>query len=167
MDLKDKFTSKTAILTALISISFMIRNTSAVGWLPLLAYKVLFEGSFVPFLKAGIFIALPVLALLIWVDTVMYNSDKWVVTSYNFLEMNILHGLSKYFGEDPWYWYVAVIIPFELHMLVPFIPFAMVKHYQNTVRDKKVPYSIYYSVFYVVFFSAVKHKEERFLLPIW
>jgi len=29
-----------------------------------------------------------------------------VVTGYNFLEMNLLHGLSKYFGIDSWYKYL-------------------------------------------------------------
>jgi len=100
---KNKFNFNTVILTALISISFMIRNTSPVGWVPLLGYKVLFEGSLLPFIKSGILVALPILFFLVWVDTTHYNSDKWVFTGWNFLEMNVLHGLSKYFGEEPWY----------------------------------------------------------------
>jgi hypothetical protein len=128
LDQKDKFTAKTAILTALISTSFMIRNTSPVGWIPLLAHKVIFDGSFMPFLKAGIIIALPVIALCVYVDTVMYQSDTWVFTSYNFLEMNILHGLSKYFGEDPWWWYWICILPLDLHIIYPFLPFAIGGH---------------------------------------
>lgn len=95
IDQKNKFTLNTVILTALISIAFMMRNTSPVGWIPLLAIKVLREGSLLPFLLSGIFVALPILFFCVWVDTTMYNSDKWVFTGYNFLEMNIIHGLSK------------------------------------------------------------------------
>jgi len=78
----------------------MMRNTSCVGWIPLLAIKVLREGALVPFIISGIFVALPILFAIVWIDTIMYNSDTWVLTSYNFLEMNIIHGLSKYFGEE-------------------------------------------------------------------
>ena len=111
LDQKDKITLNTVILTALITVSFMIRNTSPVGWLILLAYKVLREGSFIPFLICGLIVALPLIVLLIWVDTVFYGADEWVLTSYNFLEMNILHGLSKYFGEHPPFDYLTEGFP--------------------------------------------------------
>jgi len=41
LEQKDKFTNKTVILTATITLSFMMRNTSPIGWIPLLALKVL------------------------------------------------------------------------------------------------------------------------------
>ena len=85
LDQKNKFNINTIILTALITISFMMRNTSPVGWIPLLAIKVFKEGSFVPFVKSAVFIALPIILICIWIDTSMYGSDKWVITSYNFL----------------------------------------------------------------------------------
>lgn len=98
----------------------MMRNTSPVGWIPLLAIKVLKEGSLLPFIISGIFVALPILFLCIWVDTKVYNADTWVVTGYNFLEMNILHGLSKTFGEDDFAHYFKVLIPINLTILFPF-----------------------------------------------
>jgi len=85
LEQKNKFTKNTVILTALISISFMVRNTSPVGWLPLLAIKVLREGSFVPFLISGAFVALPILFLLVSIDTYMYGADEWVFTGWNFI----------------------------------------------------------------------------------
>ena len=121
----------TIILTALISISFMIRNTSPVGWVPLLGYKVLFEGSLLPFIKSGIVIALPILFFLVWVDTTMYKSEKWVFTGYNFLEMNVLHGLSKYFGEEDWTTYMFFHMPVGLNILYLFIPFAWYAHWKK------------------------------------
>ena len=82
------------MLTATITLSFLIRNTSPIGWVPLLAIKVLFEGAFVPFLTAGIFIALPMIGALISVDTLYFlgavDGSNWVVTSYNFMEKNIV-----------------------------------------------------------------------------
>lgn len=57
------------MLTATITLSFMMRNTSPIGWIPLLAIKVLFEGALVPFLIAGIFVAVPIIGLVVAVDT--------------------------------------------------------------------------------------------------
>ena len=85
LEQRDKFNKNTIILTALITISFMMRNTSPVGWVPLLAIKVLREGSLKPFIISGLFVALPIIFGCIWVDTAMYGSKNWVVTSYNFL----------------------------------------------------------------------------------
>lgn len=121
LDQKNKFTMNTVILTALISIAFMMRNTSPVGWIPLLAIKVLREGSLLPFIISGIFVALPILFFCVWVDTTMYKSDTWVLTGYNFLEMNILHGLSKTFGEDDFWWYLRVDLPCNCAIITPFV----------------------------------------------
>ena len=92
-------------MTALISISFMVRNTSPVGWIPLLAYKVFKHGSLLPFIKAFFVVSLPIIISMVYIDTRMYKSDEWVLTSYNFLNMNILLGLSKTFGEDDFFYY--------------------------------------------------------------
>jgi hypothetical protein len=101
----------TVVLTSLISIAFMMRNTSPVGWIPLLAIKVIREGAFFPFLISGIFVALPIIFGCIYIDTKVYGADKWVITGYNFLEMNLIHGLSKYFGEDGTLFYLTAAIP--------------------------------------------------------
>jgi len=121
LDQKGKFTVNTVILTALISIAFMMRNTSPVGWIPLLAIKVLREGSLVPFIISGLFVALPILFFCVYVDTKMYNADTWVLTGYNFLEMNILHGLSKTFGESDFWEYISCDIPSNFGLATPFI----------------------------------------------
>ena len=96
-----------------------MRNTSCVGWIPLLAIKVLKEGALIPLIISGIFVALPILFVIVWIDTIMYGSDTWVLTGYNFLEMNIIHGLSKYFGEEEQLWYIRAEIPRLLRVLCP------------------------------------------------
>ena len=69
---KERFTFQTAVLTATITLSFMMRNTSPIGWIPLLAIKVLFEGAFLPFLLAGVFVAVPIIGLVVAIDTFYY-----------------------------------------------------------------------------------------------
>lgn len=168
IDQKDKFTTNTVILTALISIAFMIRNTSPIGWVPLLAIKVFREGSWWPFVKSGIFVALPILFFCVWVDTKMYQSDKWVFTGYNFLEMNILHGLSKTFGEDGFFWYIKDQMVWELHLIYPFALLSLIAtHPRAQLAQGRTAYIWFYTLFYLLFFSKVGHKESRFMLPIW
>ena len=73
MEQKNSFNMNTVLLTTTITLSFMMRNTSPIGWVPLLAIKVLFEGALLPFLIAGIFVAVPVMAFTIYVDTLFYK----------------------------------------------------------------------------------------------
>jgi len=88
LDVKDKFDLNTMKMTALISLSFMIRNTSPVGWIPLLLIKIIYEKSFINFLKAGIFVAIPVIILTILADSLYFG--EITITSYNFLKANLL-----------------------------------------------------------------------------
>ena len=50
----------------------MMRNTSPIGWIPLLALKVLFDGALLPFLIAAVIVALPVIGLTVAVDTLYF-----------------------------------------------------------------------------------------------
>lgn len=94
LEQKNRFNLNTVMLTATITLSFMMRNTSPIGWIPLLAIKVLFERALVPFLIAGIFVAVPIMGLTVYVDTMYYLRDvdfsRWVFTSYNFMKVNIV-----------------------------------------------------------------------------
>jgi hypothetical protein len=75
LQVKNKFNKSVAIMTGLISISFMMRNTSPIGWIPLLFVKVLKEGSFKPFLIALFIVAIPIIGLSILLDTLYYGTD--------------------------------------------------------------------------------------------
>ena len=76
-------------MTGLISIAFMMRNTSPIGWVPLLAIKVLKEGSLIPFIMSAITVAIPIIVGSVVVDTWYYNSvdgsSDWVLTGWNFV----------------------------------------------------------------------------------
>ena len=67
---KDKLTIDTVVFTILLTIGFIMRNTSPVGWIPLLYLKVCKEGAFFPFLISGIFFAIPVIGICIYLDRI-------------------------------------------------------------------------------------------------
>ena len=170
LDQKNRFTASTAKLTATITISFMMRNTSPIGWIPLLAIKVLKEGAFVPFLLAGIFVAVPLIGAIIAVDTWFYtgklDGSEWVVTSYNFYRMNIEIGGSESFGYEPFEAYVGSYICQLYPALWPFVYIGVFTHVCTKFQTNSSPYLSYFSLFYVAFFSFIGHKELRFMLPI-
>ena len=111
-------------------------------------------------------IGIPVLGFSVWIDTKYYNSTSGrdgdggpVLTSINFMRINVAEGLAKYFGEDPFYWYVAVFGWAIYTVIYPWMILAHIK------LAKQQYYLVVYTVFYVVFFSVIPHKEMRFLLP--
>lgn len=118
MDVKDRFNKTTAIMTALISVSFMMRNTSPVGWIPLLVLKIIHDKSFCAFATAGFLVALPTMCACVLIDSLYFG--EFAITSYNFLRANILEGLSYYFGTEPWYFYVTLYLPWMFH--ISYIP---------------------------------------------
>lgn len=159
------------MLTATITLSFMMRNTSPIGWIPLLAIKVLFEGSLWPFLFAGVLVAIPVIGLTIAIDTQYFlgtiDGENWVLTSYNFLRRNILEGLSEYFGSDAKHKYVLGFAPEIFTVMYPVVLAACCyTHIRRKHNKGQSPYLTYYCIFYVLVFSFIPHKELRFLMPI-
>ena len=85
-----------------------MRNTSPVGWVPLIALKVFRDGAFVPFLMTGLFVFIPLTAALVYLDSLYYwqaNTSstgtsldshdatkpfEWTFTGLNFLRINVL-----------------------------------------------------------------------------
>jgi len=124
------------MLTGLITISFLIRNTSPVGWIPLLFFKVLKEQSFIPFLIALFVVAIPVIVFSILLDTFYYQQGKITITALNFFNVNLVEGLSKYFGEDPIYQYLVVFLPSIFTLLIPFLYYSYYLYFSETRKKK-------------------------------
>lgn len=79
--------------------------------------------------------------------------------------MNLIHGLSKYFGEDgPLYYFVAGYPSIFTLMVVPAF-LSMFSHMKFSSQLGKVPYISYYTIFYLIFYTLIAHKEVRFLMP--
>ena len=132
-----------------------------------MAIKVLREGSLPPFLLSAIFVALPCIAFMIYVDSLYYGGEDWTITSYNFLRVNVLEGLSKYFGEDPWQQYIINWSAGFFLSMYPFVAYAnTVGHIDIMWSKEQIPYLAYYIIFYILVFSLIPHKEARFLVPL-
>ena len=83
LEIKHKFDKNVAIVGFVAVLSFMIRCTSVIGWIPLVLYKVVVQGSFCAFFLSGLIVGLPALCLFIAIDSIYYEDITFV--AYNFL----------------------------------------------------------------------------------
>ena len=143
----------------------MIRNTSPIGWPPLILLKMFKDRSFIPFILAFIFIFLPVVFLSIAVDSYFYNEFP-VITSLNFMRVNLSEGLSKYYGAFPFHFYIFGVLPLFFTAAIPAVYSGFFYYIRDQQNTRLVPYIAILSLSYVGVFSMIAHKEVRFMLPI-
>jgi len=93
-------------------------------------------------------------------DIRFYN--KFVFTSWEYFNLNILKGVSNNFGTSPFFEYFKLIFR---HSFFPFailfyfaILFLLVRDYKNPVLWMIIPFLLLHSI--------VSHKEGRFLFPL-
>ena len=166
----NKLSKDTMIFCALVTIQFMMRNTSPIGWIPLLFIKVFRDGAFVPFLISAICVAVPIIFLSTLLDSYYYSPEgqfEWTITGKNFLVVNVVEGLSKYFGDHPTWQYLFVYGPAMFTVAYPLIVYSVYFYTRETLQKNQSPEIMYYTIFYFVIFSLIPHKEKRFLLPIF
>jgi phosphatidylinositol glycan class B len=177
MDMTTAFDKNLVMVVILQSISFVIRNTSPIGWVVILLYKACYTNGGSPNVKTEFWkmiqnyilsffvIFLPIFGLSIWLDSKFYGS--FTVVPYNFINVNVFEGLSQTFGADPPDKYISLEIPARFNIFFPVLVLGLIQHYYSLTRKHLVPYLVYYCVSILVFLSFISHKEPKFLLPIF
>lgn len=158
------------MFTGIVSLQFMMRNTSPIGWIPLLFIKVFRDGAFMPFLYSTFVIALPIVFFGTYLDSWYYSQGKefeWTFTGLNFLRVNVVEGLSKYFGAHPTWFYLFAFMPAIFTVMYPFVLYSMYFYTKEMLNKRRSPDMMYATIFYIIVFSIISHKEKRFLLPIF
>lgn len=59
---------------------------------------------FLVIVQAGILIAVPTIFLSIFFDCLAYGT--FTVPQINFVHVNVVENISKYFGTSPWWFYI-------------------------------------------------------------
>jgi hypothetical protein len=107
----------------------MMRNTSPIGWIPLLFIKVFRDKAFMPFLVSAILVAVPIIFLSTLLDSYYYTPEgqpfEWTLTGKNFLVVNVVEGLSKYFGDHPTWQYLFVYGPAMFTVAYPLVVYSV------------------------------------------
>lgn len=80
-------------------------------------------------------IAIPTVSMCILGDSLYFGGEDLTITSLNFLRINVVEGLSKYFGEEPLYYYVWVHMPVTFTIMYPIAIIAYYVYYKD-VKSK-------------------------------
>jgi Alg9-like mannosyltransferase family len=83
------------LMTFAITIAFLIRSSSLIGWIPLALASIFSSNSinsillnFTAICKAGLFVAVPLIMISIGVDSLFYG--KLTFPQYNFVYINVV-----------------------------------------------------------------------------
>ena len=157
------------------SISFVVRNTSPIGWVVILLLKAfeigqkkhLIDGLGVIYTYAVGFLLvfLPVVGLSVLADSKFYGELS--VVAWNFVKVNVLEGHSQSFGADPWHRYLSLELPVRFNIFFVPLVLGFGAHWHSERSKGRIPYLIIFSLSYLCFLSSITHKEPKFLLPIF
>jgi len=125
-----KIDLSTVVMTGLLTLAFIIRNTAPIGWVPLLLIRILRDRAFLSYLISGFLIAIPLLIASIAIDTWFYG--ELTITAYNFFRVNVFEGLSVYFGTSPWHYYLRDALPMYLNIQYPIALYAFYTYTRDT-----------------------------------
>lgn len=126
----------------------------------LLAWSVLVAG--LRWYKAGLLLLGCALSLFagILIDRWFYG--EWVLTAWNYIDLNILQDKASAFGTEPWWYYFAALFermvpPFSLFFLLPPLVLFVFRR-RDPLTWAVVPF--------VLAHLFIDHKEYRFFLPL-
>lgn len=163
-------------MTLLISITFLCRSSSLAPWIPLAFFKIMEDINwFLPILVAGLTVTVPACIVSILIDSYYYG--VFTVPQINFVHVNVVENVSKYFGSSPWYFYVqgfrdefCTIYAVGLFGLCLFTVNQMcgsLKCYNANVQGaSRIPSLITFITACLTVLSMVDHKELRFYAPV-
>lgn len=156
-DIRSGQKSSTWKFVSLAVLSVLIRPTAAVTWVLMCSWHLqLSVTKLWKTIKVYLQYGSILLLLSILVDRIFYGD--WVFVQYNFLEFNVLHGGSAFYGSHPWHWYITQGYP--VIMATHLIPLIFGGWY---AKNKVLLMLIIWNIF---IFSFLAHKEFRFLLQI-
>ena len=166
------------LMTLFISLAFLVRSSSLVGWIPLALIKAFTSADFfLAIVQAAFTVALPVLVLSTLADSWFYG--KLTVPPYNFLYINVVENLSRYFGEEAGNFYI-----FELRNTMissrrdigqlTLLGFCFLTAYQfngllrvqRNSTFSRAPYLLLFAASNLLVLSGVGHKEPRFMAQL-
>ncbi|KAG1051005.1 hypothetical protein G6F43_006764 [Rhizopus delemar] len=155
------------------SIACIIRPTNALIWIYLGSQLLISSGSkrFIVALNAA-FVCSTVLFMNIFIDTTLYEYDWFQVfknpifTPYLFFKLNVVKGISLFYGVHQWHWYLSQGLPVILTSMMPFMLYGLCKIYAKPNIYNRMKSLLSMSLWIVFIYSLLPHKEFRFIYPI-
>lgn len=169
------FVSKDTRYVGIIALCFMMRPTTAIFWLPMVAFDILGTIHILrqpilqvlsTFVRKMLPQALIIPSVVILFDSYFYG--KLTIVPWNFVKFNIINNISEQYGIEPWHWYLTNFLP-SLTLGIGIYPVikGMYKTFASSSGNSLMPKVTLVSALWTLFvYSSLKHKEHRFLLPL-
>ncbi|XP_072320671.1 GPI mannosyltransferase 3 [Eucyclogobius newberryi] len=143
----------------LVALSVLVRPTALIVWFPLLIYHFWQEENKLKFIIHRCAL-IGTLAILIstTIDCVFYG--KWTFVQFNFIKLNIFHGVADFYGSHPWHWYFTQGFP---AVIGPHLPLFL---HGCTVAFRRYKMMAYTITWTLIVYSLLPHKEFRFIYPV-
>lgn len=158
-----QFNTEMVKFTMLIVLSFMMRCTSLIGWIPLVLYKIVKENSFKAFLISGFTVAIPLFSVFICMDSMYYG--RFTFVPYNFIHKNIIEDISSTFGTEHLLYYIKHSLFYAFNMCSVIVMLALIHQAVVHHERDKFPFFLVWIFTYVSTYSMIPHKEDRFIIP--
>ncbi|CAF1333666.1 unnamed protein product [Rotaria magnacalcarata] len=148
--------SSNIMFHALVSLSFIIRPTSAIPFVIIYPYLLYKSSSRFKFLFQAFLCFILLNTLNILLDSYMYN--QWTFVPLNFFYINFLHpkSISSHYGINSILWYLTNGLPMIFFYRLPFI-------FVGSIANKRLTSIILFTIF---IYTLNAHKEFRFLTQI-
>lgn len=149
------------LFTFTLTIALMVRNSSPIGWIPLILCKVIYNRSIANYVESAVRVFIPTLLVCILLDSIYFG--HLTITAWNFFKVNVIENRSAEFGVSSPMQFIYYYLPEALGTYMCWlIGFGVVYHLYECVNKKKVPYILIFTAFYLFVISNIPHKEDRF-----
>ncbi|CAL1604053.1 unnamed protein product [Knipowitschia caucasica] len=143
----------------LVALAVLVRPTALIVWFPLLLYHFFQEENKLK-LVIQRYALVGAVAFLIstMIDCLFYG--KWTFVQFNFIKMNIFHGVADFYGSHPWHWYFTQGFP---AVIGPHLPLFL---HGSTVAFRRYKILLATITWTLIVYSLLPHKEFRFIYPV-
>ncbi|KAF9286137.1 glycosylphosphatidylinositol anchor biosynthesis [Mortierella alpina] len=159
---------------AIASLTCIFRPTAAILWIFLGTSLLLgyFKKGDIPsfittILSATLIGGAAIVGSAVLDSTLFYS--EWVWTPINFIRVNILEGISLFYGSSPWHWYLSQGLPILFGIYLPLIVLGAWRSWNTPASGLNAHLRhqvLYFSIWMVTVYSSLQHKEWRFLYPL-
>lgn len=143
----------------LVALAVLVRPTALIVWFPLIIYHFWQEDHKLK-LITHYYAPIGILAIVIStiIDCIFYG--KWTFVQFNFMKLNIFHGVADFYGSHPWHWYFSQGFPV---VIGPHLPLFL---HGCTLGFRRYKTLLFAIVWTLSVYSLLPHKEFRFIYPV-
>lgn len=150
----------------LVGVNFIARPTSIIPWVLIWPYELIQRRSqkIISLIKLVLINVVTLVLMVLFsvlVDVLYFKKLTW--SALNFLQFNLIESGAELYGVHENFWYITQGIPYLFLTFIVYLGYGIYVY----IKQKKQVRLFLYLIFPILFISISKHKEDRFLLPLF